>query len=84
MKIVGFASGTGPRLGVVEGEEVIDLQAADPNLPGDLGAVLRRHDGDLAPLADLARRAPAAARRPLAGLTYALPVAHPEKSSASA
>jgi 2-keto-4-pentenoate hydratase/2-oxohepta-3-ene-1,7-dioic acid hydratase in catechol pathway len=79
MKIVGFASEAGPRLGIVEGDRVIDLQAVDPKLPGDLGAVLRRDRGDLKPLADLARRAPATARRPLAGLTYALPVALPGK-----
>jgi acylpyruvate hydrolase len=79
MKIVGFASEAGPRLGIVEGDQVIDLQAVDPTLPGDLGAVLRRDRGDLKPLADLARRAPATARRPLAGLTYALPVALPGK-----
>jgi acylpyruvate hydrolase len=79
MKIVGFASEAGPRLGVVEGDQVIDLQAVDPTLPGDLGAVLRRDRGDLKPLADLARRAPVTARRPLAGLTYALPVALPGK-----
>ena len=79
MKIVGFASEAGPRLGIVEGDQVIDLQAVDPKLPDDLGAVLRRDRGDLKPLADLARRAPATARRPLAGLTYALPVALPGK-----
>jgi 2-keto-4-pentenoate hydratase/2-oxohepta-3-ene-1,7-dioic acid hydratase in catechol pathway len=79
MKIVGFEAGGALRLGVIEGSEVIDLQAVDPSLPADLGAVLRAHDGDLAPLAALARRAPAAARRPLAGLDYALPVAHPGK-----
>lgn len=79
MKIVGFEAGGALRLGVIEGSEVIDLQAVDPALPADLGAVLRNHDGDLAPLAALARRAGAAARRPLAGLDYALPVAHPGK-----
>ena len=41
--------------------------------------MLRRNRGDLKPLADLAKRASAAARRPLAGLTYALPVARPGK-----
>jgi 2-keto-4-pentenoate hydratase/2-oxohepta-3-ene-1,7-dioic acid hydratase in catechol pathway len=79
MKIVGFASDAGPRLGVVEGDHVIDLQAVDPALPGDLGAVLRRERGDLTPLADLARRAPPSARRALVSLTYALPVAQPGK-----
>jgi 2-keto-4-pentenoate hydratase/2-oxohepta-3-ene-1,7-dioic acid hydratase in catechol pathway len=79
MKIVGFQTNEGLRLGVVEGEEVIDLQAVDKNAPADLGEWLRRDNGDLSPLKDLARRAPASARRPLKGLKYALPVARPGK-----
>ncbi|HTT48312.1 MAG TPA: fumarylacetoacetate hydrolase family protein [Pseudolabrys sp.] len=79
MKIVGFAANNSLRLGVVDGDAVIDLQAVDANLPGDLGEVLRRSGGDLSALADLAKRAPASARRPLAGLTFGLPVARPGK-----
>jgi acylpyruvate hydrolase len=79
MKIVGFTTDAGPRLGVVEGDLVVDLQAVDPDLPADLAGVLARHNGDLKPLAALAGRAPAAARRPLAGLKFALPVARPGK-----
>jgi 2-keto-4-pentenoate hydratase/2-oxohepta-3-ene-1,7-dioic acid hydratase in catechol pathway len=79
MKIVGFTTDAGLRLGVVEGDQVVDLQAVDPKLPSDLGAVLKQYNGDLKPLADLAKRAPASAKRPLAGLSYALPVAHPGK-----
>jgi 2-keto-4-pentenoate hydratase/2-oxohepta-3-ene-1,7-dioic acid hydratase in catechol pathway len=79
MKIVGFEANNGLRLGVVEGDAVIDLQAVDAGLPGDLGEVLRASNGDLKPLADLAKKAPASARRPLAGLTYTLPVARPGK-----
>jgi acylpyruvate hydrolase len=79
MKIVGFESGSGPRLGLIEGDQVVDLNAVDGRLSNDLGTVLRDSDGDLAPLAGLARRAPAPARRPLRGLTYALPVARPGK-----
>ena len=79
MKIVGFQTNEGLRLGVVEGEEVIDLQAVDRNAPADLGEWLRRDNGDLSPLKDLARRAPASARRALKGLKYALPVARPGK-----
>src|SRR6516162_10526432 len=79
MKIVGFESKNSVRLGVVDGDNVIDLQAADANLPGDLGEVLRRSNGDLKPLAGLAKNAPASARRPLAGLKFALPVARPGK-----
>jgi hypothetical protein len=64
MKIVGFEANGGLHLGVVEGEQVIDLQAVDKSIPSDLGECLRRHDGDLSALEDAAKRAPAAARSP--------------------
>jgi 2-keto-4-pentenoate hydratase/2-oxohepta-3-ene-1,7-dioic acid hydratase in catechol pathway len=79
MKIVGFEADGRLRLGVVEADQVIDLQAVDPGLPDDVGAVLARSGGDLKPLGDLAKRAPASARRPLSGLKFALPVARPGK-----
>ncbi len=40
MKIVSFETNNGVRLGVVEGDNVIDLQAVDANAPGDLGECL--------------------------------------------
>ena len=79
MKIVGFETDVGLRLGVADGDQVVDLQIVDPRIPNDLGVLLAKTDGDLSSLADAVRRAPAAARRPLAGLTYALPVARPGK-----
>jgi 2-keto-4-pentenoate hydratase/2-oxohepta-3-ene-1,7-dioic acid hydratase in catechol pathway len=79
MKIVGFQTDSETRLGVVEGDSVVDLQAVDAKVPADLGEILRRADGDLSALAGLAKRAPASARRPLAGLKYALPLARPGK-----
>ena len=79
MKIVGFESGNASRLGVVEGDQVIDLQAADSSASADLGEWLRRGNGDLSALRDLAKKAPATARRPLAGLKYTLPVTKPGK-----
>jgi acylpyruvate hydrolase len=79
MKIVGFEANGSLHLGVVEGDQVIDLQAVDARIPGDLGEVLRRHDGDLGALNDAAKRAPAGARRALHGLKYGLPVARPGK-----
>ena len=79
MKIVAFAGQGGPRLGVVEGDQVIDLGAADSKAPTDLGEWLKGNNGDLKPLAEIAKRAPASARKPLAGLSYALPVARPGK-----
>lgn len=79
MKIVGFKGQDGRRLGVVEGDQLIDLQAADPKAPRDLGQWLNQSKGDLSPIADLAKRAPASARMPLTTITYSLPVAAPGK-----
>jgi acylpyruvate hydrolase len=79
MKIVGFEAEGGLRLGVVEGDQVIDLQAVDAKVPADLGAVLAANNGDLKGLGDIAKKAPASARRPLKGLTFGLPVAKPGK-----
>jgi 2-keto-4-pentenoate hydratase/2-oxohepta-3-ene-1,7-dioic acid hydratase in catechol pathway len=79
MKVVGFEAEGSLRVGVVEGDQVIDLQAADARVPGNLGDILRIHDGDLKAAADLAKRAPASARRPLKGLKFGLPVARPGK-----
>jgi 2-keto-4-pentenoate hydratase/2-oxohepta-3-ene-1,7-dioic acid hydratase in catechol pathway len=79
MKVVGFEANNGTRLGIVDGESVIDIQGVDPNVPIDLAEILRRNDGGLAAIADLAKKAPASARRPLNGLKYSLPVARPGK-----
>ena len=37
MKIVAFETREGRRLGVIEGDQVIDVQAVDANAPYDLG-----------------------------------------------
>jgi 2-keto-4-pentenoate hydratase/2-oxohepta-3-ene-1,7-dioic acid hydratase in catechol pathway len=79
MKIIGFESKEGLRLGVVDGNEVIDLQAVDNRLPANLADVLAANNGDLGPLATLAKKAPSSARVPLQGIKYALPVARPGK-----
>jgi len=79
MKVVGFEADGGLRLGLVEGDRVIDLQAADPKVPVNLADVLAANNGDLRPLGDIAKRAPASAHRPLRGLKFGLPVARPGK-----
>jgi 2-keto-4-pentenoate hydratase/2-oxohepta-3-ene-1,7-dioic acid hydratase in catechol pathway len=79
MKIVGFEANNALHLGVVEGDHVVDLQAVDRKVPGDLGEWLRQNNGDVKPFGDIASHAPASARRPLAGLTFGLPVARPPK-----
>src|SRR5260370_5177022 len=79
MGLVGFEGEGGGRLGIVDADAVIDLQAVDPRVSADLGEWLRANGGDVAPLHDLARRAGASARRPLAQLRFGLPVARPGK-----
>jgi len=79
MKIVAFRADRSRRIGVVDGDSVIDIQKVDENAPHDLGVWLRRNKGDLTSLADLAKKAPASARRPLKGLHFDLPVSHPSK-----
>src|SRR5258705_5948009 len=75
MKVVGFNTKEGLHLGVVEGQEVIDLQAVDASAPNDLCAWLRRDNGDLTSLNAFAQRARLNARRPLGGLDYTPSVA---------
>jgi acylpyruvate hydrolase len=79
MKIVAFEGQGGPRIGVVDGDQVIDLQAAEPRVPNDLGEWLAKTNGDTKQLAEIAQRAPASARRPLSAIQYALPVGRPGK-----
>ncbi|HWG05201.1 MAG TPA: fumarylacetoacetate hydrolase family protein [Beijerinckiaceae bacterium] len=79
MKIVAFEGQGGPHLGIVEGDQVVDLQAADAKVPTDLGEWLAKNNGDTKPLAEIAKRAPAGARKPLASIKYALPVGRPGK-----
>lgn len=79
MKIVGFIAEGGPRLGIVEDEVVIDLNAVDNRLPGNLADVLAANNGDLSSLASIAKRAPASAHRLLESIRYGFPVARPGK-----
>ena len=79
MKIVGFEANNKVRLGVVEGDTVIDIQAVDPSIAGDLGDYLRATNGDMTQLKAAVAKASASARIPLAGLKFALPVAKPGK-----
>jgi acylpyruvate hydrolase len=79
MKIVAFEGQGGPRLGVVDGDQVVDLQAADPKVPRDLGEWLAKNNGDTGTLGEIAKYAPASTRKPLAAIKYALPVGRPGK-----
>jgi 2-keto-4-pentenoate hydratase/2-oxohepta-3-ene-1,7-dioic acid hydratase in catechol pathway len=77
VRVVSFVAPDGPRLGLVEGDRVIDLSAVDPGAPRDLRTVLRA--GRLPELERLARGATPDARRALDDLQLGLPVPCPGK-----
>ena len=68
MKIVGFEANGGLRLGVVEGDQVIDLQAVDKAIPADLGGCAARAT---AATCRRSRISPSARRRARAGRSRA-------------
>jgi len=74
VRLVTFSDGRGTRIGRLEGDEVIDLAAAAPELPRDLAGLLAA-----GPLA-LGRASSAeSARLPLAELRLAAPIPRPGK-----
>jgi acylpyruvate hydrolase len=75
MRLVTFDDQGEARLGVLQGEVVVDLARAAPELPRDLLAMLRQGKEAFAAAADAAaRKAKAEAIRPLPGLRYRLPL----------
>ena len=72
MKIARFTEGGHTRLGIVDGDEVIDVGSADPSLPTDLGPLLA--DGTIARVA--AQRG-SAARLSLSSVRLEAPIALP-------
>jgi 2-keto-4-pentenoate hydratase/2-oxohepta-3-ene-1,7-dioic acid hydratase in catechol pathway len=77
VRVVSFVGPDGPRLGVVEGDVVVDLTEVDPAAPRDLRQVLCA--GRLPELQRLALGAMAGARRSLDELELGLPVPCPRK-----
>jgi 2-keto-4-pentenoate hydratase/2-oxohepta-3-ene-1,7-dioic acid hydratase in catechol pathway len=77
VRVVSFVGPDGPRLGLVEGDVVVDLSAVDPAAPRDLREVLCA--GRLPELERLALGATADARRALGELELGLPVPCPGK-----
>lgn len=77
MKLCTHLAADGPRLGVVEGDELVDLAAAAPELPRDVGALLAAGPAALAQVRAAAARA--RHRLPLDGVELASPILRPPK-----
>jgi 2-keto-4-pentenoate hydratase/2-oxohepta-3-ene-1,7-dioic acid hydratase in catechol pathway len=72
MRLVAFDDGGTAKLGVLQGEMVVDLARAAPELPRDLVGLIRV--GAVGAAAEAARRAKPEAMRPLAQLRHRLPI----------
>lgn len=79
MKLMMFETGGPARLGVVEGESVIDVAACDGGAPKTLLALIEAGPGALARIADAVKAAPPDAKLPLTDVTPALPIERPGK-----
>jgi 2-keto-4-pentenoate hydratase/2-oxohepta-3-ene-1,7-dioic acid hydratase in catechol pathway len=79
MKLMTFEKGGGTALGLVEGDTLLDLGAAEIAVPKDLRSLIAFGPGALETVRTAAAKAPASARHPLASVKAALPIARPPK-----
>ncbi|MPZ35036.1 MAG: 5-oxopent-3-ene-1,2,5-tricarboxylate decarboxylase [Rhodospirillales bacterium] len=79
MQILRFERNGKARLGVREGDEVVDLNAVVSNLPTDVCEVLRQGPATMQAVRDAATSASRAAHIPAAGLKLLPPAATPGK-----
>jgi 2-keto-4-pentenoate hydratase/2-oxohepta-3-ene-1,7-dioic acid hydratase in catechol pathway len=78
VRLARYRHGDDTRLGVVAGDDVVDLSAAAPDLPTDMTALLAAGPAALEAAARAAAD-PGAARHPLADVRLLTPVARPGK-----
>lgn len=79
MKLMMFAKGQGAALGVVEGDSVIDVAAADAGAPRDILTLIEAGPAALDKLKAAVAKAPAGARLSRSAVKAALPIARPPK-----
>ena len=78
MRLLGFKTENGPRLGLLDGTNVIDLHAIDSRIPSDLGACLRQ--GVTAEqFREVAARGTKANIIPLERISFDIPLPQPGK-----
>jgi 2-keto-4-pentenoate hydratase/2-oxohepta-3-ene-1,7-dioic acid hydratase in catechol pathway len=75
MRFVTFEFAGKPRVGVIDGEDVIDIVAADPSAPADMKSLIASGRN----FAGLAAKAPASARRKRSSVKLLRPVIDPDK-----
>jgi 2-keto-4-pentenoate hydratase/2-oxohepta-3-ene-1,7-dioic acid hydratase in catechol pathway len=76
VKLARFRDGSSIRLGLVEGDQIVDLRSGESRLPDDLLALLRAGDDGWQAVRHASR---AALRRPLSSVRLCAPIAAPRK-----
>jgi 2-keto-4-pentenoate hydratase/2-oxohepta-3-ene-1,7-dioic acid hydratase in catechol pathway len=79
MRLAAFEHAGTVRLGLVDGDSVIDLAEAAPNLPRDLTGLIRAGAPGFAAAAQVMRTARPSSRHKLAGLRFLPPIQNPGK-----
>ncbi|MSQ52344.1 MAG: FAA hydrolase family protein [Betaproteobacteria bacterium] len=79
MKIVNFEYQGAGRLGVLDGDSIVDLKLAAPELPSDLLALINLGEAGMAAAKKAVAAAKADQKRPQAGLKYLVPIPRPGK-----
>lgn len=79
MRLVAFEHDKLPRLGVLTGDTVVDLNEAAPNLPKDLTSMMRAGAQAFNAADAAAKSAKASAHRQLKGLRFLPPIQNPGK-----
>ncbi len=79
MRLVTFAGENGPAVGVLRGNDVVELQVAMPRAPGSVRELLAAGTAAMERAGRAAADAPEAARHPLESLTLLPPVHDPGK-----
>jgi 2-keto-4-pentenoate hydratase/2-oxohepta-3-ene-1,7-dioic acid hydratase in catechol pathway len=79
MRIISFEKNGQPTLGVRNGDELIDLSIAAPQLPADLRGLLMAGPAALQQAATAAENAGSDARLSCTGISYHVPLANPSK-----
>lgn len=79
MRLMMFAKGGDARLGVVAGDQVIDVAAVDASAPKDLLALIEGGAPAMAKVKAAAASAPSSAKIALSSAKPALPIARPPK-----
>jgi len=77
MRLVTYEATSGPRVGILDGDDIVDLKAIASDLPDTLKAVIAA--GLPQGLAELVRGAPGKARTKRADTRFLLPIADPGK-----